>query len=73
MRKALRCLKKPPICLLPAQRAKDRLVSPLPGQAEYLDLLRAVRDLREGTKADPLEILNSVKPFLLEKQSETRP
>ncbi len=49
------------------RRAKERFVSPLPGQAEYLDLLRAVRDLREGTKADPLEILNSVKPFLLEK------
>ena len=54
------------------KRAKDRLVSPLPGQAEYLDLLRAVRNLHVGTKEDPLEILESVRPFLLEKQSETR-
>jgi MoxR-like ATPase len=53
-------------------RAKERLVNPLPGQAEYLDLLRAVRDLREGTEVDPLKILDSVKPFLLEKQREAR-
>jgi MoxR-like ATPase len=60
------------LLIVARELAKERLVSPLPGQAEYLDLLRAVRDLHLGTKDDPFAILETVRPFLLEKQSETR-
>ena len=54
------------------QAAKDRLVSPLPGQAEYLDLLRAVRELSTGANADPIQTLNAIKPYFLDKKRETK-
>ena len=61
--------------MLVAERiaARGRLVTPLPGQAEYLDLVRAVLNLEEGSGRDPLQILDSVASFALKKESEPRP
>ena len=61
--------------MLVAERiaARGRLVTPLPGQAEYLDLVRAVLNLEEGSGCDPLQILDSVASFALKKESEPRP
>jgi len=60
--------------LLVAERiaARERFVSPLPGQAEYLDLVRAVLNLEAGSGLDPLNILESVSSFALKKQGESR-
>ncbi len=52
--------------------AIDRHVSPLPGQAEYLDLIRAVLDLEPDSPAAQLKLLESVAPFTLRKQEEIR-
>lgn len=45
--------------------AKSKGLSP-PGQAEYLDLLRAVTELR-GTEAERIELLKEVAEFALKK------
>jgi len=49
------------------QRAQDLELFPLPGQAEYLDFVRAALKL----KADD-ELLERMKPFFLQKHSELR-
>ncbi|GAB6040966.1 AAA family ATPase [Endothiovibrio diazotrophicus] len=40
---------------------------PLPGQAEYLDLLRAVEELSAAAGEAPDELLERVRPFILRK------
>jgi len=47
--------------------ARKRFVKPLPGQAEFLDLVRAVLELGESD-GDPLAILNSIAHYVLKKQ-----
>jgi MoxR-like ATPase len=49
--------------------ARERFVKPLPGQAEFLDLLRAVLEL-ETTDGPALSILDAIKPYVLKKQEE---
>jgi len=50
------------------QAEKDHL-RPLPGQAEYIDLLRAVRDLAPGDEKKQLEKLKQVSRFVLKKHA----
>ena len=52
--------------------AIDRHVSPLPGQAEYLDLIRAVLDLEPDSPAAQLKLLETVAAFALRKHEEIR-
>ncbi len=47
--------------------ARERFVKPLPGQAEFLDLLRAVLELGESD-GDPEELLDSIAHYVLRKQ-----
>ena len=53
--------------------AIDRHVSPLPGQAEYLDLIRAVLDLEPDSPAAQMKLLESVAAFALRKHEEISP
>ena len=48
--------------------AKEKFITPLPGQAEYLDLVRMVIHLDESAKHTPQTLLDSVKRFVLQKQ-----
>jgi len=52
--------------------AIDRHVTPLPGQAEYLDLIRAVLDLEPDSAAAQLKLLEDVAAFALRKHEEIR-
>ena len=52
--------------------AIDRHVTPLPGQAEYLDLIRAVLDLEPDSPAAQLKLLENVAAFALRKHEEIR-
>jgi len=56
------------------QTAQQAHWLPLPGQAEYLDLVRAVLELAGGDWADQESVLAKIKRFLLEKhpQAATR-
>jgi MoxR-like ATPase len=56
------------------QTAQQAHWLPLPGQAEYLDLVRAVLELAGGDWADQEPVLARIKRFLLEKhpQAATR-
>jgi hypothetical protein len=47
--------------------ARQRFVKPLPGQAEFLDLLRAVLELGESD-GNPAELLDSIAHYVLKKQ-----
>ncbi len=47
--------------------ARQRFVKPLPGQAEFLDLLRAVLELGESD-GNPVELLDSIAHYVLKKQ-----
>jgi MoxR-like ATPase len=47
--------------------ARQRFVKPLPGQAEYLDLLRAALELAESD-GNFIEVLDSIKRYVLKKQ-----
>ena len=47
--------------------ARERFVKPLPGQAEFLDLLRAVLELG-GSDADPVKLLDDIQAYVLKKQ-----
>jgi hypothetical protein len=44
----------------------------LPGQAEYLDLIRAVLDLEPDSPAAQLKLLEDVAAFALRKHEEIR-
>jgi MoxR-like ATPase len=47
--------------------ARERFVKPLPGQAEFLDLLRAVLELGDSDSS-PMELLDSIAHYVLKKQ-----
>jgi len=47
--------------------ARERFVKPLPGQAEFLDLLRAVLELGKSD-GNPMELLDSIAHYVLRKQ-----
>src|SRR3954447_14166797 len=51
--------------------AKERSIEPLPGQAEYLDLIRAVLDLKPDSVEHHLAILDSVAEFTFRKHETT--
>ncbi len=48
------------------------LALPAPGQAEYLDLLRAISRL-EKTEEKQREVLSHIREFALQKQPDPRP
>lgn len=48
----------------------NKLGLPLPGQAEYLDLMRALRKMAAKNEEKQLELLNSISKFMLKKSSE---
>jgi MoxR-like ATPase len=52
--------------------AKEQSAEPLPGQAEYLDLLRAVFDRHPDTIENHQQILDSVAEFTLRKHDQTQ-
>ena len=52
--------------------AVDRHVTPLPGQAEYLDLIRGELDLEPDSPAAQLNLLESVAAFAPWKHEEIR-
>lgn len=43
---------------------------PLPGQAEYFDLLRAVQELHAAGRGEPQELLSQLRPYTLDKVRE---
>jgi MoxR-like ATPase len=47
--------------------ARDRFVKPLPGQAEFLDLVRAVLELGES-ETEQSDLIDSIKDYVLKKQ-----
>ena len=47
--------------------ARDRFVKPLPGQAEFLDLLRAILELGKSD-GDPAKLIDSIAHYVLKKQ-----
>jgi MoxR-like ATPase len=47
--------------------ARERFVKPLPGQAEFLDLVRAVLELGKSD-GNPMKLLDSFKHYVLRKQ-----
>lgn len=49
------------------QAAKAQQLQPLPGQAEYLDLLRAVEERAKGDTEKQLKLLKAVAPFVVKK------
>jgi hypothetical protein len=51
--------------------AKERSIEPLPGQAEYLDLIRAVLNLKPDSVEHHLAILDSVAEFTFRKHETT--
>jgi MoxR-like ATPase len=59
--------------LLAADRrvAREKNLAPLPGQAEYLDLLRAVFDLECNSGARPEEVLDSVAKYAVRKYEQS--
>ena len=52
------------------EQAKRQHWRPLPGQAEYLDLLRAVIRQRQGNPAAQEALIDQVKRFVLRKPLE---
>jgi MoxR-like ATPase len=52
------------------RRAEDEGFFPLPGQAEYFDLLRAVRRLEPNDKPAQLELLEDLADFALKKNAK---
>jgi hypothetical protein len=57
------------------QLADDRTLAqaehstPLPGQAEYLDLLRAVTEMKPDSVEEQLNVLMEIKDFVLKKRA----
>ncbi len=47
--------------------ARQQGLHPLPGQAEYMDLLRALHNLRPGNPAEQNELLSQISEFALRK------
>jgi hypothetical protein len=55
------------------QNAIDAHVTPWPGQAEYLDLVRAVLDIEPDSAERQMKLLESVSAYALRKHPETQP
>lgn len=57
--------------LLADDRAATRAAhaTPLPGQAEYLDLVRAVREMKPRSPSDQIKVLDEIKEFVLKKRA----
>jgi len=53
--------------------ARQQLVEPWPGQAEYLDLLRAVTGLAGNAVKDQLAMLKTVAEYTLRKHAGSDP
>jgi MoxR-like ATPase len=51
-------------------RARQENWLPLPGQAEFIDLVRAVKNLAEGDAAAQKVVLKRIAPFALRKRPE---
>lgn len=49
--------------------AKTKQQQPLPGQAEFLDLLRAVKNLSQGGKGKPEALIAQVARYIMKKQA----
>lgn len=54
------------------QDSRDLGLFPLPGQAEFIDLLHAVFSKRRATDVSPSDALTSLRPYFLRKHSELR-
>lgn len=50
--------------------AQDKHLYPLPGQAEYFDLLGAIRELGEEGLGDAQSLLEQLRPYILRKVRE---
>jgi MoxR-like ATPase len=55
------------------REAVDKHLAPLPGQAEHLDLIRAVLELEPGAPENQLKRLEEVARFTMRKHEEPRP
>ncbi|MCO6459717.1 MAG: AAA family ATPase [Pirellulaceae bacterium] len=55
------------------EQAQDWQVKPLPGQAEYLDLVRAVLEMAPDKEQQQLKLLHSVREFALVKERLEEP
>ncbi|MCH9697136.1 MAG: MoxR family ATPase [Gammaproteobacteria bacterium] len=53
------------------QRCKEKMLKPLPGQAEYLDLLRAANELKDH-HLDALDAIQQVQEYVIVKHTEDR-
>jgi hypothetical protein len=51
------------------ERARKENLYPLPGQAEYLDLLRAVRTLAPKNASAQIAMLEELRDFALKKSA----
>ena len=47
--------------------------SPIPGQAEYLDMLRAVLQISQQERCDPEDLMKRIRRFTFQKKSPIRP
>lgn len=54
------------------KQAKDNRHYPLPGQAEYLDLLRAVRVLNQNDSAGQIKTLGQIAKYALKKHPDAQ-
>jgi MoxR-like ATPase len=54
------------------KRAAGHNASPLPGQAEYLDLIRAVLELAPGSPEEQLLHLDNLRAYTLRKHESPR-
>jgi hypothetical protein len=55
------------------EAAKSKHEQSLPGQAEYLDLLRAIHELAPDDDAKQLDLLEQVARFVFNKQPDAAP
>ena len=55
--------------LMEDRNAAKAMQQPLPGQAEYLDLLRAVHTLSRQGKGEPMELMENVARFVMKKRA----
>ncbi len=51
------------------EQAQAAHVTPLPGQAEYLDLVRAVTEMKPNSTEDQIAVLDRIKDFVFKKRA----
>ena len=49
------------------EQAKEKRLSPKPGQAEYFDLLRALNEIQERGAQAQIGAIEAIRPFILQK------